>query len=118
MYQPCCLLPCCQGKPGELAKNYYPNLRNSSFCPLVHTADAAHQIEEGVGRVGLPGAGAEGLVPGAVRLLHARLGAEAGAAVGALAVEARPRRAAVPARQHDVRVVGQSGGGLRYWVTK
>ena len=60
-------------------------------------------------RVGVPRAEAECLVPGAVRLLHARLGAEADAAVGALAVEARPRRAAVPVRQHNVGVVSESG---------
>ena len=35
MYQPSCLLTCCQGKPGKLAKNCHPNLRNSSFCLLV-----------------------------------------------------------------------------------
>ena len=76
--------------------------------------DAAHQIEERVRRVGVPRAEAECLVPGAVRLLHARLRAEADAAVGALAVEARPRRAAVPVRQHDVGVVGQSGFGVSF----
>ena len=35
MYQPSCLLPCCQGKPRELAKIFYPNLRNSPFCVLI-----------------------------------------------------------------------------------
>ena len=35
MYQPCCLVPCCQGKLGELTKNSLQNLLNGSFCILV-----------------------------------------------------------------------------------
>ena len=36
MYQPCCLVPCCQGKLGELTKNSLQTLLYSSFCLLVH----------------------------------------------------------------------------------
>ena len=35
MYQPCCLLPCCQGKLGEHTKNSLPNLLHSSFWDVV-----------------------------------------------------------------------------------
>merc|ERR1712088_108259 len=35
MYQPCCLVPCCQGKLGELANNSLQNLLYTSFCLLV-----------------------------------------------------------------------------------
>ena len=48
MYQPSCLLPCCQGKPGELAKNCYLNLRNSSFCLLVFLSVTQILISRGV----------------------------------------------------------------------
>ena len=38
MYQPCCLLPCCQGKLGELTKkNSLPNLLHSSFWDVVQS---------------------------------------------------------------------------------
>ena len=35
MYQPTCLVPCCQGKPGELETHSLQNLLYSSFCLLV-----------------------------------------------------------------------------------
>ena len=35
MYQPCCLVPCCQDKLGELTKNSLQNILCSSFGLLV-----------------------------------------------------------------------------------
>ena len=50
MYQPCCLLPCCQGKLGELTKNSLPNLLHSSFWDVVYfipfQAELALRAEE------------------------------------------------------------------------
>ena len=37
VYQPCCLVPCCHGKPEEHAKNSLQNLLYSSFCHLLVT---------------------------------------------------------------------------------
>ena len=35
MYQPCCLVPCCLGKIGDLTKSSLQNLLYTSFCLLV-----------------------------------------------------------------------------------
>ena len=34
MYQPCCLVPCCQGKPGGISKKVYLTSQYSSCCSI------------------------------------------------------------------------------------
>ena len=36
VYLPCCPVPNCPGKQGELSGNSLPNLKNSSFCLPVY----------------------------------------------------------------------------------